>query len=74
MPKIPIDYSKTIIYKIVCNDLNVKDCYVGHTINMTKRKWAHKSRCHNDKDKNTILKYTKLSVKTAGGLIGLCFW
>ena len=25
MPRTAIDYSKTIIYKIVCNDLNVKD-------------------------------------------------
>ena len=45
------DYSKTIMYKIVCNDLNVKECYVGHTINMTKRKCCHKSACNNEKDK-----------------------
>ena len=51
MPKIPIDYSKTIIYKIVCNDLSIKECYVGHTINMTKRKCCHKSTCNNEKDK-----------------------
>ena len=31
MPRKEIDYSKTVIYKIVCNDLNVKDVYVGHT-------------------------------------------
>jgi len=47
-----MDYSKTIMYKIVCNDLNVKECYVGHTINMTKRKCSHKSRCNNMKDKS----------------------
>jgi len=51
MPKAPMDYSKTNIYKIVCNDLSVKDCYVGHTTNMTERKWCHKSHCHNEKDK-----------------------
>ena len=48
MPKITTDYSKTIMYKIVCNDLNVKECYVGHTINMTKRKYKHKSACNNE--------------------------
>ena len=45
------DYSKTIIYKIVCNNLSIKECYVGHTINMTKRKCCHKSCCHNEIDK-----------------------
>jgi len=47
MPKIAIDYSKTIIYKLVCNDLTVTDLYVGHTTNFTKRKNSHKSRCCN---------------------------
>ena len=50
MPKTPMDYSKTIIYKIVCNDLTIKECYVGHTTNMTERKCAHKSRCNNEKN------------------------
>ena len=66
MPKTIMDYSKTIMYKIVCNDLNVKDCYVGHTINMTKRKWAHKSRCHNDKDKKHNLKIYQI-IRENGG-------
>ena len=38
MPKENIDYSKTIIYKIVCKDINIKDCYVGSTTNFTNRK------------------------------------
>ena len=42
MPRKEIDYSKTVIYKIVCNDLNVKDVYVGHTTDFTKRKVSHK--------------------------------
>jgi len=46
MPKTDINYSKTIIYKIVCNDLNVMDCYVGHTTNFSRRKIEHKSRYH----------------------------
>jgi len=52
MPKTPMDYSKTIIYKIVCNDLSIKDCYVGHTTDMTKRKCSHKFNCNNEKNKS----------------------
>ena len=47
MPNTDIDYSKTIIYKIVCNDLNITDCYVGHTTNFSRRKIEHKCRCNN---------------------------
>jgi predicted GIY-YIG superfamily endonuclease len=46
MPKTKIDYSKTIIYKIInydCPDL----VYVGSTTNFTKRKQQHKSQCYN---------------------------
>lgn len=50
MPKKPIDYSNTIIYKIVCNDLNIKDCYVGHTTDFRKRKNQHKSKCNRNID------------------------
>jgi hypothetical protein len=47
MPRLKIDYSKTLIYKIVCNDLEVTDLYVGSTSNFTKRKNSHKNRCCN---------------------------
>jgi len=43
MPSKKIDYSKTIIYKFVCNDLAITDIYVGSTTNFTKRKGQHKS-------------------------------
>ena len=46
MPRKPIDFSKTIIYKIVCKDLLVTQCYVGHTTDFTKRKNTHKSHCN----------------------------
>ena len=52
MPKTNRDYSKIVIYKIVCNDLNITDCYVGHTTEFTKRKWSHKGDCNNDKSKS----------------------
>jgi len=52
MPKKEIDYSKTIIYKIVCNDLSVKDLYVGHTTSFKHRKSGHKTACNNPNDKS----------------------
>ena len=42
MPSKPIDYSKAHFYKIVCKDLSISDCYVGHTTDFTKRKSQHK--------------------------------
>ena len=40
------NYTNTIIYKIVCNDLNITDCYVGHTTHFIKRKKQHKQGCN----------------------------
>ena len=48
MPKKEIDYSHTHFYKIVCKELNIKDCYIGHTTNFTKRKNRHKACCINE--------------------------
>jgi len=45
MPKLPIDYSKTLIYKIEhIQDDNL--LYVGHTTNWDKRKCKHKNACN----------------------------
>jgi hypothetical protein len=52
MPKTKIDYSKTIFYRIVCNDINITDCYVGHTTNFIKRKQQHKIRYKIEKYNN----------------------
>ena len=51
MPRTSINYQNTIIYKIVCNDLNIKDIYVGHTTDFTRRLSRHKSTC-NKNDNN----------------------
>jgi hypothetical protein len=48
MPRTKINYNNTLIYKLVCNDLNVTDTYVGHTTNFNERKGRHKSVCNND--------------------------
>jgi hypothetical protein len=49
MPK--IDNQKIVIYKIVCNDLEIFDLYVGSTTNFKNRKCQHKASCNNSKDK-----------------------
>ena len=47
MPRLPIDYSRTIIYKLVHkDDLDDVNVYVGHTTDFTKRKNAHKICCN----------------------------
>jgi len=45
----PIDYSKTIIYKIKCNDELVLDFYVGHTTCFKSRKCMHKQAVETSK-------------------------
>jgi hypothetical protein len=47
MPKKEI--TNYVIYKIICNDENIKDCYVGSTSNFKVRKWDHK-RLSNDEN------------------------
>jgi hypothetical protein len=59
MPKIEIDYSNTIIYKISCKDPLIKDIYVGHTTNFVQRKHAHKQACNNIKSSCYNLKLYK---------------
>ena len=46
MTRKKIDYSNTIIYKIVCNDLSVTEIYIGHTTHFRQRKCEHKSICN----------------------------
>ena len=59
MPKVDIDYSNTIIYKIVCKDPLITDVYVGHTTNFVQRKYAHKQTCNNVKSPCYNLKLYK---------------
>ena len=50
MPKIPMDYSNTIFYKIYCIDPSINELYIGHTTNFVQRKHAHKQGCNNVKN------------------------
>ena len=68
MPKIEIDYSNTIIYKITCKDPNILDVYVGHTTNFVQRKHAHKQSCINNKSSNHKCKLYEV-IRNNGGWI-----
>ena len=45
------DYKNSVIYRIYCKDENIKDCYIGSTIDLYNRFKAHKG-CVNNKNLN----------------------
>ena len=66
MPKVAVDYSKTIIYKLVCNDLNINEAYVGHTTDWRNRKCAHKKACNNSNGRKYNFKVYQ-TIRANGG-------
>ena len=66
MPRLKTDYSKTDIYKIVCNDLKITDIYVGHTTDFLKRKSKHKTCCCNENNRDYNFKVYQ-TIRANGG-------
>jgi len=67
MPKIPTDYTKTIIYKLVHKeDFDNANIYIGSTTNFRQRKGAHKNCCNNENDKKYNQKNYQ-SIRNNGG-------
>jgi len=66
MPKNKTEYSKTIIYKICCKDISIKDIYIGHTTNFNQRKNQHKTSCNNINDKK-YNQYVYQIIRNNGG-------
>ena len=56
MPRLPIDYSNTHIYKLVCRDTTITDWYVGHTTDFKRRKAHHKQSCTNENGKEYYIR------------------
>ena len=66
MPRLAIDFSKNVIYKLVCKDVNIKECYVGHTTDFTNRKYGHKSNCINPNSRDYNYYVYQFINKTGG--------
>jgi hypothetical protein len=62
MPKKPIDFSKTIIYKIWKDD----DFYVGSTTDFSSRKTKHKHKCNDENAKEYNFKLYQ-TIREKGG-------
>jgi len=60
------DYSTTVIYKITCNDPNITDKYVGHTIDFVRRRKEHKNNICNEQSAYCNLKLYKF-IRDNGG-------
>jgi hypothetical protein len=41
------NYENTIIYKLCCKNANITDIYIGHTTDMTRRRYRHKACANN---------------------------
>jgi len=63
-----IDYSITPIsfYKFVCNDVEIKSTYVGHTVNFITRKSKHKHSCNTEKEQSHHFKLYQ-TIRDNGG-------
>jgi hypothetical protein len=59
-------YNNTVIYKLVCNDPSITDCYVGKTFDLKIRYSKHKSACYNKKSVKNNYKVYKF-IRTNGG-------
>jgi hypothetical protein len=66
MPKLEIDFQKTVIYKIVCIDLAVVFTYVGMTTDFINRKSNHKTKCNNINNPRHNLKVYR-TIRENGG-------
>ena len=63
MPRVPTDYSKTCIYKLVHKeDFNNENIYIGSTSNFRQRKYEHKSKITNKNNHNFYHFFSKKSV------------
>ena len=71
MPRLKTDYSKIVIYKLVCKDYKIQDIYIGSTTDYTKRKSAHKYICNNVSHKNYNNKTYKI-IRENGGWENWC--
>ena len=62
-----INYNNSVIYKICCKDINIKEIYVGSTANNLRiRKGQHKIDCNNI-NRNNYNSYVYQFIRQNGG-------
>ena len=61
-----VNYSHSVVYKIICLDPEIDDIYVGSTCAFRKRKHEHKSDCNNDNSKRHN-RYVYKFIRNNGG-------
>jgi hypothetical protein len=59
-------FNNGVIYKIQCNDANIKDFYIGSTTNLKRRIHQHKNRCNNENNEKYNLKVCQ-TIRENGG-------
>lgn len=66
MPRLAIDYSNAVIYKLSCKNKSITEIYIGSTTNFTKRKYQHKHSCINTNNPSYIFQKYKF-IRENGG-------
>ena len=66
MPKQKIAYSKTVIYRIHCDDTNILNDYIASTTDLTRRKQNHK-KIYNDKTQKSHNDDIYKTIRSNGG-------
>ena len=66
MPKQKIAYSKTVIYRIHCDDTNILNDYIASTTDLTRRKQNHK-KIYNDKTQKSHNDEIYKTIRSNGG-------
>ena len=61
-----VNYNNSMIYQICCKDTNIKEVYIGSTVNFKSRKNQHKTSCNNPKSKKYNLKLYQF-IRVMGG-------
>jgi len=71
MPKAS-DYNNGIIYKFVCNDVDVPNTYVGSTVHSSNENQSTNLIATTKTAENTIYTFIGLFVQMGGGITGQC--
>ena len=50
MPRSSIDYTKSLLYNIVCRNIAITECYVGCTTDFIRRRACHKHRYNSTRE------------------------